>query len=100
MGRPTLQLVRSEPPVSLPAKEKRMTFATSKNLTILGVAGILAALAAAATAIFDGDAATNPDWTATLSAVWTGVLAILAKGAKSTGGTVAETAEALKRVAG
>ena len=75
-----------------------MTFATSRNLTVLGVAGILAALAAAASAIFDGNPATNPDWTATLSAVWTGVVAILAKGAKSTGGTVAETAEAAARV--
>lgn len=64
-----------------------MTFATSKNLTILGIAGIVAALAAAATAVFDGDPATNVDWGLLVMAVYNGVIAILAKGAKSTGGT-------------
>ena len=75
-----------------------MTFATSKNLTILGIVTILGALAAVATAIFDGDPATNINWEATLTAIVSGVGMILAKGAKSTGGTVPETAEAAKRV--
>ena len=75
-----------------------MTFATSKNLTLLGIAGILGALATAATAIFDGDPATNINWELTLTAIVTGVGFILAKGAQSTGGTVAETVEAEKRV--
>jgi hypothetical protein len=65
-----------------------MTFATTKNLTILGIAQILAALAAAATALFDGNPATSPDWTATLALLVGGVTSILAKGGKSTGGTV------------
>jgi len=72
--------------------------ATTRNLTILGIAGILAALSSAALAFFDGNPATNPDWMATLSAVWTGVIAIFAKGAQNTGGTVAATAEAAQRV--
>lgn len=75
-----------------------MNLATSKNLTVVGVAGILAALASVAISLFDGNPATNPDWTATASAIWTGVVAIMAKGAKSTGGTVPETAEAQERV--
>lgn len=64
-----------------------MTFATSKNLTIVGIAGILAAVAAAATALYDGDPATNVDWGLLAVAVYNGIVAILAKGQKSTGGT-------------
>ncbi len=75
-----------------------MTLATSKNLTILGIVTIIGALATAAAAWFDGDPATNVNWEVTLAAIVTGVGFILAKGAKSTGGTVAETVEAAKRI--
>lgn len=63
-----------------------MVLATSKNLTILGIATILGALANAAAAVFDGNAATNVNWEVTLTAIMAGVGFILAKGAKSTGG--------------
>jgi hypothetical protein len=65
-----------------------MTLSTSRNLTVLGIATILGAIAQAALAIFDGDAATNVDWTATITAITAGAGMILAKGAASTGGTV------------
>lgn len=76
-----------------------MTFATSKNLTVLGIIAIVQALAIAAVAVFDGDPATNVDFGALVSSIIGGVTAILAKGAQSTGGSVPETAEAVKRVA-
>lgn len=76
-----------------------MTLATSKNLTILGILTIVGALAAAATQYFeDGFAAVK--FEVLLAAVSAGIGMILAKGAKSTGGTVAETAEAAKRISG
>jgi len=75
-----------------------MTFSTSKNLTILGIVTIVGAAAAVLKALFDGDPLTNPDWGAALTAVVAGVGMILAKGAASTGGTVPETPEAVKRV--
>jgi hypothetical protein len=65
-----------------------MTLATSRNLTVLGIATVLGALAQLALAIFDGDPATNPDWTVTITALSAGVGMILGKGAASTGGTV------------
>lgn len=65
-----------------------MTLATSKNLTILGIAMILGALSTAAIALFDGDPATNINWEVTIGAIVTGVGFILGKGAASTGGTV------------
>lgn len=65
-----------------------MTFATSKNLTILGIIAIVQALAVAASAVFDGDPATNVDFGLLVTAIMTGVGMVLAKGAKSTGGTV------------
>ncbi len=65
-----------------------MTLATSKNLTIWGIATILGAVASAAVALFDGDPNTNPEWGVLLVAVSAGVTAILGKGAQSTGGTV------------
>lgn len=73
---------------------------TSKNLTVYGVLVILAALAAGAAALFDGDPATNPNWEAIVLAITTGWTAIMAKGAASTGGVVPETPEAAKRVEG
>lgn len=68
-----------------------MTFATSRNLTVLGIATILGALASAAAALFDGDVATNPDWGVLVLAFISGVGQILAKGAANTGGTVPTT---------
>jgi hypothetical protein len=65
-----------------------MTLATSKNLTVLGIATILGALATAAAALFDGDLATNPDWSVVVTALISGLGMVLAKGAKTTGGTV------------
>lgn len=65
-----------------------MTFATSKNLTILGIIAIVQALAVAATAVFDGDPATNVDFGLLVTAIMTGVGMVLAKGAQTTGGTV------------
>lgn len=67
-----------------------MTLATSKNLTVLGIATILGALASAALAFFDGDPATVVNIEATLSAIVGGVAMVLAKGAQNTGGTVKE----------
>ncbi len=64
-----------------------MTLATSKNLTVLGIATILGALATVAVALFDGDPATVPNWGAVVTAIVTGAGMILAKGAASTGGT-------------
>lgn len=65
-----------------------MTLGTSRNLTVIGIAAILGALAAAATALFDGDPNTNPDWGVILTAIVGGITSILAKGSSSTGGTV------------
>jgi hypothetical protein len=64
-----------------------MTLATSKNLTVLGIATILGALSTAAAALFDGDLATNPDWSVVVTALISGLGMVLAKGAKTTGGT-------------
>lgn len=76
-----------------------MTLSTSKNLTILGALTIAGAVITALVTVFDGDAATNINWEVTIAAIVSGVGMILAKGAASTGGTVAETPEAVKRVA-
>lgn len=65
-----------------------MTFATSKNLTVLGIITIVQALAVAATAVFDGDPATNVDFGILVTAIMSGIGMVLAKGAKTTGGTV------------
>lgn len=65
-----------------------MTFATTKNLTVLGIITVIQALAVAATAIFDGDPATNVDFGILVTAIMSGVGMVLAKGAKTTGGTV------------
>jgi len=65
-----------------------MTIATSKNLTIVGIATILTALGALGVAVFDGDPLTVPNFGATIGLVMAGVGMILGKGAQSTGGTV------------
>ena len=75
------------------------TIATSKNLTILGALTIAGALIAAGVALFDGDPGTAVNVEATLIAISAGVGMILGKGAASTGGTVPETPEAVRRVA-
>jgi len=75
-----------------------MSIATSKNMTIVGIAAIVGVIAAAAAALFDGDPSTNVDLGASLAAIVAAITAILGKGAASTGGTVPETAEAAKRV--
>ena len=76
-----------------------MTFATSKNLTILGIITIVQALAVAATAIFDGDPTTVADFGTLLTAIMSGGGLILDKGQANTGGTVPATPEAQARVA-
>jgi hypothetical protein len=73
--------------------------ATSKNLTLFGIATLLGTLAVAAKALFDGDPATNPDWNATAAGIGVAITAILSKGQANTGGTVASTPEAVSRVA-
>lgn len=47
--------------------------------TVCGIATILAAVGSAVAAFLDGNAATNPDWTATLAAVTAGFGLIFAK---------------------
>jgi hypothetical protein len=64
-----------------------MTLATSKNLTIGGIAAILTILATGLTQYAQGGIA-NIQWGVLLPALFTAVVAILAKGSASTGGTV------------
>ncbi len=71
--------------------------ATSKNLTYLGILTIIGALVAVAVPLLDGDPATMPNWEVAFTAIAAGVGMIFAKGAASTGGTVPETVEAVKR---
>lgn len=75
-----------------------MALSTSKNLTIVGILTIVGAVANAALAIFDGKPETNVNWEVTMAAIVAGIGMIMAKGAASTGGTVPETPEAVKRV--
>lgn len=75
-----------------------MTLATTKNLTVLGAVMIVQALARVAVALFDGDPATVPDFGGLVTEIIAGIGLIMAKGAKSTGGTVPETDEAQARV--
>jgi uncharacterized BrkB/YihY/UPF0761 family membrane protein len=63
--------------------------ATTRNLTVLGIATILGAVATALAAVFDGNPETNINWEVTVGALVMGVGFILGKGAASTGaGTV------------
>lgn len=59
--------------------------ATTRNLTVLGVAAIVTALSAAATALFDGDPATTVDLVNLIKEIGYGIGFILAKGAGTTG---------------
>ena len=71
--------------------------ATSKNLTALGIATIVAALAAAAVQFLQGGIAAVNVGT-TMTAIMAGVGMIMAKGQASTGGTVPQTREAFDRL--
>ena len=51
----------------------------SWKTTLTGICAILVALAGAATLLLDGDAATNPNWTAVIAAVVAGVGLISAR---------------------
>lgn len=53
----------------------------SWKTTVSGVLAIVAALASAAQLLTDGNAATNPDWTAVAAAVMAGIGLITAKDA-------------------
>jgi hypothetical protein len=74
------------------------SLATSKNLTVVGIATIIGAIAAILVPLFDGDATTLPQWEISLTALMAGIGMIMGKGSASTGGTVAETPEAEHRV--
>lgn len=58
---------------------------TNRNTTVLGIAAILTAVGGVLTAMFDGEVATNPDWTVAVAAVLSGVGLIFAKDAKKEG---------------
>ena len=59
--------------------------ATTRNLTVLGIAMIVQSLATAATFYFDGDPDTVVDFAGLINAVIVGIGMILAKGASTTG---------------
>ena len=65
-----------------------MTLATSRNMTIVGVLALLGGLSSALIPMFDGDPSTIVNWSVVASLVINGILGILGKGAKSTGGIV------------
>lgn len=52
---------------------------SSHRTTLAGVAAILTAVGAALTAMTDNDPATNPDWTATATAILAGAGLIAAR---------------------
>ena len=54
---------------------------TNRNTTVCGLAAIAIAAGAAASAMFDGDPLTVPNWAAVVSAVMAGVGLIFAKDA-------------------
>jgi anti-sigma-K factor RskA len=56
----------------------------SWRTTAAGIAAIVAAIATAAAAMFDADAATNPDWGAVAAAVLAGIGLIAARDNKVT----------------
>lgn len=57
---------------------------TSPRTTVTGILAIVAALAGAGTLLFDGNPATNPDWTAVAAAVMAGIGLITARDNKTT----------------
>ena len=56
---------------------------SSPRTTITGILAILAALAGAGQALFDGNAATNPDWATVGAAVMAGVGLLTARDNKT-----------------
>lgn len=54
----------------------------NRNTTVAGIGAILVAVGSMLTAIFDGDAATVPDYASAVAAIIAGVGLILAKDAK------------------
>ena len=54
----------------------------NRNTTIAGIGSILVALGALLTALFDGDAATAPDYATAVAAIVAGLGLIFAKDAK------------------
>lgn len=73
---------------------------TSKNLTLFGALVFVGVLVAQAATLFDGVDATNPDVKAIWEAGVAFVIALMAKGSATTGGTNPATPEAAKRVEG
>jgi putative flippase GtrA len=61
---------------------------TSWKTTMFGIAGLIGAIATAATALLDNDPLTNPNWTAIISAGTVAFGLIFAKDSNVTGGTV------------
>ena len=57
---------------------------TSPKTTLTGILTIIVAVATAAKALFDGDASTNPDWAATVTAITAGFGLIAARDNKTT----------------
>ena len=58
-----------------------MKLPQNRNTTFLGIGAILTVAGGVVTALFDGDPMTNPDWTAVVAAVITGIGLIVAKDA-------------------
>ena len=56
----------------------------SWKTTVSGIGAILAAVGGALSAMFDGNALTNPDWTAVIAAVVAGIGLIAARDNKVT----------------
>lgn len=62
----------------------------NRNTTIAGIGSILVAVGGVLTAMFDGDAATVPDWTTAVAAILAGVGLIFAKDAKNAAASAPE----------
>ena len=58
---------------------------TNRNTTVLGIGAVLTAVGGILTAIFDGDAATVPDYTTAVAAVLAGIGLVFARDAKKGG---------------
>jgi len=59
----------------------------SWKTTVFGAGGLLTVVAAAVSALFDGDPLTNPDWTAVIAGAAACIGLIFAKDSNVTGGT-------------
>jgi hypothetical protein len=83
--------------VQVPPAGRRETMKNWRT-TVFGASIIVYAIAGVAKALLDGDPSTNPDFNAVLVEVLSGIGFLFAKDAKVTGGSVAATDEAVKRV--